>query len=270
MRSRWTAKAECSPIPPRCGDWITAENVRSRGPFTIPPSPQRHPVLIQAGQSGRGQLFAAKWAELVFVFYPNLAYGKKQYKAFKAAVANAGRDPASVYVAPAVYAVVGETRAIAEEKAHLIDALALPIDSLVLLSEVFNFDLGSKRIDEPFSDAEYAAISGAQSARDRVAQLSGNPNPTVNDFVKYSGRATVREIPMFSGTAKDVADEMESWFREDTCDGFMLAATHVPGAYEDFARMVVPELQRRGSFHMDYDGNTLRENLGIGRRSQRS
>ena len=67
-----------------------------------------------------------------------------------------------------------------------------------------------------------------------------------------------------------MADGLEEWFYAGACDGFVLSATHVPGAYEDFTRMVVPELQRRGSFHMDYDGNTLRENLGIGRRSQRS
>ena len=72
---------------------------RSRGPFSVPRSPQGHPVLIQAGQSGRGLSFAAKWAEVVFVVYHNLQDGKKEYAAFKAVVAAAGRDPARVHVA---------------------------------------------------------------------------------------------------------------------------------------------------------------------------
>ena len=56
---------------------------------------------------------------------------------------------------------------------------------------------------------------------------------------------------------------MEQWFKEGACDGFVLAPTHMPGSYEDFVRMVVPELQRRGLFRKDYEGETLRENLGL-------
>ena len=72
-------------------------------------------------------------------------------------------------------------------------------------------------------------------------------------------------MPLFVGSASDVADGLEEWFTSGACDGFVLAATHMPGAYEDFVRLVVPELQRRGLFHADYAGNTLRENLGLPR-----
>src|SRR6201997_283666 len=89
---------------------------QSRGPFSVPRSPQGHPGLIQAGQSGRGQEFAARWAELVFVIYHSLADGKREYAAFKEAVAAAGRDAAKVQVAPACYVCVGETEAAAQEK----------------------------------------------------------------------------------------------------------------------------------------------------------
>ncbi|MGA9952890.1 MAG: LLM class flavin-dependent oxidoreductase, partial [Bradyrhizobium sp.] len=64
---------------------------------------------------------------------------------------------------------------------------------------------------------------------------------------------------------KTVADKFEQWFTDGGCDGFVIAATHVPGTYEDFVRLVVPELQRRGLFHHDYEGETLRENLGLQR-----
>ena len=67
------------------------------------------------------------------------------------------------------------------------------------------------------------------------------------------------------GTAADVADHLEEWFTSEACDGFVISATHMPGAYEDFVRLVVPELQRRGLFQREYRGATLRENLGLPR-----
>ncbi|MGE0154318.1 MAG: LLM class flavin-dependent oxidoreductase [Reyranellaceae bacterium] len=236
---------------------------RSRGPFTVPRSPQGHPVLVQAGQSGRGKTFASRWGELIFVIFPNLAVGQKTYADFKQQVAAQGRDPHKVKLAPLIYAVPGETKTIAEDKAALIDNLAHPMDSLALLSEVLNFDFASKPMDEPFSEAELKSISGLQAIRDRVVNLSGKPNPTTRDFVKYSGRGTIREVPTFVGTPQSVADQMEEWFDGGACDGFVLGATHMPGAYEDFVRLVVPELQRRGVFRKEYPGTTLRDTLGL-------
>jgi FMN-dependent oxidoreductase (nitrilotriacetate monooxygenase family) len=233
---------------------------KSRGPFTVPRSPQGHPVIIQAGQSGRGREFASRWGELIFVIYPNLAVAKKQYADFKRMLTEKGR---AVSIAPAVYPVVAETQAEAEDKFALVDHLAQQIDSLALLSEVLNFDFASKPMDEPFTNDELKAISGLQAIRDRVVQLSGKLNPTVRDFVHFSGRGTLREMPTFVGSPSQVADQLEEWFCGGACDGFVVAATHVPGTYDDFVRLVVPELQRRGLFHSDYEGSTLRENLGL-------
>jgi len=241
------------------------EYFSSRGPFTVPRSPQGHPVLIQAGQSGRGLEFAARWGELVFVIHQNLDIARSATAKFRERVAALDRNPEEVKIAPAIYAVVGETHAIAEEKMAFIDELAKPIDSLTLLSEVLNFDFARKDIDEPFNADELARLSGLQMFRDRVIQLSGKANPTVRDFVRYSNRGTIREFPVFAGTPGEVADQMEEWFTSGACDGFVLAATHMPGAYEDFVRLVVPELQRRGLFRKDYEGTTLRENLHLPR-----
>ena len=70
---------------------------------------------------------------------------------------------------------------------------------------------------------------------------------------------------MFCGSPKDVADQLEEWFTAPACDGFVLAATSMPGTYEDFVRLIVPELQRRGLYQKEYKGTTLRENLGLAR-----
>src|ERR1700751_2049362 len=167
----------------------------SRGAFRVPRSPQGHPVLIQAGQSG-------------------------------------------------------------------VEATARDVDALVLLSEVLNYDFAKKPLDDPFSDEELAELS-FQGFRDRVIRHSANKNPTVRGFISVSGRGTVKEHPMFCGNPQQVADQMEEWFTAPACDGFVLAASNMPGAYDDVVRLLVPELQRRGLFQKEYAGPTLRDNLGL-------
>ena len=220
-----------------------------------------HPVVIQAGQSGRGRRFGAQWGEVIFVVYPNVEAGKREYAEFKADIARCGREPDHVKVTQLVNTVSAASKTEAEDKWAVIDKLPLEIDALSLLSEALNFDFATKGMDEPFSDAEIAAMSGLQGIRDRVLHASGKKNPTVREFIRFSGRGRVHN-PIVGGP-KEVADRLEQWFVERACDGFVVSATHVPGAYEDFVRFVVPELQRRGLFRKDYTGTTLRDNLGI-------
>src|SRR5499427_6970226 len=234
---------------------------RSRGPFTVPRSPQGHPVIIQAGQSGRGKRFGAQWGEVIFVVYPSIEIGKREHAEFKSDVAQLGRDPDHVHVTQLVTTVAAATKAEAEDKWAAIDKLPLEIDALSLLSEALNFDFARKGMDEPFTAEELEEMSGLQGIRDRVLRASGKKNPTVRDFVEISGRGRVHN-PVVGGP-KEVADRLEQWFSAPACDGFVLSATHVPGAYEDFVRFVVPELQRRGLFRREFEGTSLRENLGV-------
>ena len=241
------------------------QHFSARGPLTTPRPPQGHPVIIQAGQSERGRRFAARWGELLFVIFPT-SEGCKSYRDdLRSRAMAAGRDPDAVRVAPAVYVVAGESEKEAADKLAFIDGLARPVDSLALLSEVFNYDFSQHEPAEPLSNEVMASMTGLRGFLDRVIQLSGNPNPSLNDFIRWSGRGTLREFPVFTGTPAQVADQMEGWFASESCDGFVLAATHMPGAYEDFARLVVPELQRRGLFRRDYATGTLRDNLGLAR-----
>ena len=235
---------------------------RSRGPFTVPRSPQGHPVVIQAGQSGRGKQFSTRWGELIFVStHTSMEHGRQLYRELKDDVARQGRNPDHFSITPSAYVVCAETKAEAEDKMAFIETLATDEDALSLLSEAMNFDFASKGLDEPFTDNELANISGTQSMRDRVLRTSGITNPTPRDFVRYSHRA--RPNKPFVGGPKEVADGLEEWFTAPVADGFVLAATHVPGTYMDFVKHVVPELQRRGLYHKDYTGATLRENLGL-------
>ena len=235
----------------------------SRGPFTVPRSPQGHPVLIQAGQSGRGQRFAGAWGELIFVGYPNLEIGKKSYAELKALTVDAGRDPESLKIAHFIAPVVAATKDEAEDKRAVLENLPIEEDSLMLLSEVLNFDFGSKPLDIALSDEELESMSGMQTFRDRVIQGSGKANPSVRDFIEVTQRGRLGH-PVVGGP-REVADHMEEFFTSPACDGFVIGASYVPGSYEDFVEFVVPELQRRGLHHKDYSGATLRENLGLAR-----
>ncbi|MBS0641185.1 MAG: LLM class flavin-dependent oxidoreductase [Acetobacteraceae bacterium] len=235
---------------------------KSRGPFTVPRSKQGHPVLIQAGQSGRGKAFCSRWGELVFSGSPaTLEHGREIYKELRDGAAAFGRNPDHMKIAPSAYIITAASKMEAEDKMALVDTLATDEDALSLLSEAMNFDFGSKGIDEPFTDEELDNISGTQSMRDRVLRASGLRNPTPRDFVKFSHRA--RPNKPFVGGPKEVADGLEEWFTTGVCDGFVIAATHVPGAYMDVVQHVIPELQKRGLYPKDYKGTTLRENLGL-------
>jgi FMN-dependent oxidoreductase (nitrilotriacetate monooxygenase family) len=240
------------------GKWFTV-----RGPLTVPRSPQGRPAILQAGSSGRGREFAAEWADMIFTADPGLVVAQQHYRDQKERIAAAGRNPDDVKLLPMAYAVVGETQAIAEEKERLfLDAYVHPIASLALLSEVLNYDFAKHDLDDLVTDEMMGASSGIRGLAEGVRRHLDR-DVTVRDLAAH--RATLLQGPRFVGTAERVADQMQEWFTSGGCDGFVLAATHLPGAFEEFVRMVVPILQERGIFRREYAGPTLRDHLGIER-----
>ncbi|MET0664816.1 MAG: LLM class flavin-dependent oxidoreductase [Acidimicrobiales bacterium] len=241
------------------GDWFSV-----RGPLTVPRCPQGRPVLLQAGSSGRGQEFAAQWAELIFTGDPGIDVARSHYKGQKESIALAGRDPDEVKMLPMAYTVVGESTAHAQEREQLfLNDLVDPKASLTLLSELMNHDFSSMALDDPITDELIESVSGIRGLVQNLRKHIGGDTLTLADLAGH--RATLLQGPRFVGTATEVADQMQEWFEGDACDGFVIAATHVPGAYEDVVRLVVPELQRREVFREKYTGSTLREHLGIAR-----
>lgn len=233
---------------------------KTRGPFTVPRSPQGRPVIMQAGASGRGQKFAARWGELLFTAPPNLAAARKAYVSLKEACAANGRDPEHMKIAALGFPVAAATKSEAEDKRALYDTLPNEVDQLSLLSEALNYDFGQKGIDEPFTTEEMAGVSGMQTMRDRVVQ-AGYPNPTPRDFMNVTQRGRLNHA--WVGGPKEIADIMEEWFTTPACDGFVIGPSWLPGSFEDFVEHVVPELQRRGIYRKDYSGATLRDHLGL-------
>ena len=234
----------------------------SRGPLTVPRTPQGRPVILQAGSSGRGRDFASRWADVIFTGDPGLDVARSHYADQKARIADSGRDPASVKICPMAYAVIGESESHAKEREDMfLNDLVDPMASLTLLSELMNYDFAQHDLDDPVTDELIASVSGIRGLVQNLRAHIGGDTVTVRDLAGH--RATLLQGPRFVGTGAQVADQMEEWFTADACDGFVLAATHCPGSYEDFVRMVVPELQRRGLSRTSYQGTTLRDHLGL-------
>ncbi|MER5916691.1 LLM class flavin-dependent oxidoreductase [Streptomyces sp. NPDC001982] len=232
-----------------------------RGPLTVPRSPQGRPVILQAGSSGRGRDFASRWAELIFTGDPGIDVARSHYSDQKARIAESGRDPNSVKICPMAYIVVGESASQAQEREQMfLNDLVHPMASLTLLSELMNYDFAAHDLDDIVTDE---LISSTTGIRGLVENLRTHIGGTVRIRDLAGHRATLLQGPRFVGTATQVADQMEEWFTTGACDGFVLAATHFPGAFEDVVRMVIPELQRRGVFRKQYTGATLRDHLGL-------
>jgi FMN-dependent oxidoreductase (nitrilotriacetate monooxygenase family) len=241
------------------GEWFSV-----RGPLTVPRSPQGRPVLLQAGSSGRGRDFAARWAEVIFTGDPNIDVARNHYRDQKERIAEEGRDPDSVKMLPMAYTVVGESTGQAQEREQMfLHDFVDPMASLTLLSELMNYDFSDMALDAPITDELIGSVSGMRGLVQNLRTHIGGDTVTLADLAGH--RATLLQGPRFVGTGREVADQMEEWFTTDACDGFVIAATHAPGAYEDVVRLVVPELQHRGVFRDRYMGATLRENLGLAR-----
>ncbi len=239
------------------------QHFQSRGPLTVPRCPQGRPVIIQAGSSGRGREFASRWADLIFTNDHTFDLAKKHYDDQKARIADAGRDPSLVKVLPLVYVVPAETEAAAAEEEQLLLDIVDPMASLVLLGEVTNLDFSEFELDDPIPDSFLDRASGIRGFVDGIrAHLAGR-QLTLRDLASH--RATLRSSPRFVGTGTQIADEMEHWLTSGACDGFVIAATHLPGTFEDVVKHVTPELQRRGLLRTSYTGTTLRENLCLPR-----
>jgi FMN-dependent oxidoreductase (nitrilotriacetate monooxygenase family) len=240
------------------GKWFTV-----RGPLTVPRGPQGRPVLLQAGSSGRGRDFAARWAELIFTGDPDIDIARNHYKDQKERIGAGGRDPQSVKMLPMVYTVLGESHAQAEEREQMfLHELVDPLASLTLLSELMNYDFSGMALDAPITDELVESVSGIRGLVQNLRSHIGD-QVTLADLAGH--RATLLQGPRFVGTADEVADQMEHWMEAEACDGFVVAATHSPGAYEDVVQLVVPELQRREIFRREYTGATLRDTLGLPR-----
>ncbi len=227
---------------------------------------QGWPVIVQAGASEVGRQFAAEVAELVFGASSDLESGRRYYAGLKGRMQRAGRNPDHLKVLPGCFVVVGDSEAEAREKKERLDALVHPDSGIATLSVLLGVDASGFELDAPLP--KMPATNASQSSRAKLTQLSRDEGKTVRQLAqRVGGSFGVLEMV---GTPGQVADQMEAWLHGGACDGFNIMSPYLPGGLDEFAERVVPELQRRGIFRTEYEGTTLRENLGLPRPANRN
>jgi FMN-dependent oxidoreductase (nitrilotriacetate monooxygenase family) len=231
-----------------------------RGPLNIARPVQGWPVIVQAGASEPGRQLAAETAELVFAAASNLADGKRFYADVKGRMDQLGRERDNLKILPGAFVVVGETVADAREKRERLDSLVHFDSSIASLSIALGHDISHCDPEGPLP--EIPPSNASQTSRDRVVALAKREGLNVRQLAQrlggFSGLA-------FVGTPRTIADEMEAWLVEEGSDGFNVMFPYLPEGLDDFVDKVIPELQRRGLFRREYEGTTLRENLGLPR-----
>jgi N-acetyl-S-(2-succino)cysteine monooxygenase len=225
-----------------------------RGPLNVGPLPQVHAIVVQAGASEQGRELAAETADIVYAVHASKPMAQAFYADLKRRLDRYGRSADDLKILPALRPVVGRTAAEARAKYDQLQELV----GLARLNQSFG-DLSGYPLDGPvpldkLGPAELRSISTQLMERVR------RQKPTIREL--YQEVAGMGGFCLI-GTPTEIADVMQDWFEQDACDGFNITPTHLPGGCEDFVEMLTPELQRRGLLRTQYEGRTLRENLGL-------
>ena len=235
-----------------------------RGPLNVARPIQGWPVIVQAGASEAGRQLAAETAEVIFASARDIADAREFYVDVKARMARLGRSPDHMKILPGCLVVVGDTIAEAREKRARLDSLVHYDSAIASLSIALGHDASRFDPDGPLPDIpeSNASVSG----RERTIALARRENLTVRQLAQrlggYGGLSMV-------GTPASIADAMQEWLETEASDGFNIMFPFLPQGLDDFVDRVVPELQRRGIFRREYEGRTLRENLGLPRIANR-
>jgi alkanesulfonate monooxygenase len=235
-----------------------------RGPLNIARPIQGWPVIVQAGASEAGRQFAAEVAEVIFAGAGDLAGGRALYADIKGRMVKLGRNPDHLKILPGAFVVVGDSLDEAKEKRARLDSLVHYDSAIASLSIALGTDASKFDPDGPLPDIPESNAS--QSGRARTIALAQRENLTVRQLAQRLGGYAG---PALLGTPEIIADQMEEWLTTNACDGFNIMFPYLPGGVDDFVERVVPELQRRGLFRNEYEGKTLRENLGLPRPENR-
>ena len=253
---RFADPARVSRVPERAGA------ARSRGPITLPQSPQGHPVLMQAGSSPRGRAFAARWAEVVFAI-GDTEEGMRALRdeLRERAHIDHGRRPDDILVLQGIQPIVGWTDADAEARLVGLRDRIDPGDALRKLARLLHADASIWDPAAPAVEvlAAHRGATGSAGFEDMLASVSSRRSFTVGDLAIEQALNQLHPQP--AGSPATIADRLEHLFRSGAADGFVVMPALYHSSFEDFVSGVVPELQRRGLFRTQYAGATLREHL---------
>jgi FMN-dependent oxidoreductase (nitrilotriacetate monooxygenase family) len=239
------------------------EFFKIRGPLNVPRPPQGYPVHVQAGASDDGKAFAARYGEMIFVTPMGLAPAQATYKEIKEKAASYGRDPDQIKIMPGLAPVIGKTEAEAKEKfEELQSLLSVPVTLNILGMRMGGMDLTGLNVDEPLPEG-LEVTPRTRRQYGTMLEHTRKEGLTLRQLaLKQSGSLAGLSV---HGSVEQIADMMEEWFRSGACDGFNLQPATFPGVFRDVVELLIPELRRRGLFRSEYEGKTLRANLGLSR-----
>jgi len=237
---------------------LKGKHIATEGLLDLPRPIQGYPVIVQAGNSDAGREFAARVAEMSYCSATSLGVAQEFYADVKGRMAKYGRAEDQLKITPGLSVVVAESDQEAQDKFNELQQL---VD--VSNVEFGGFDLSAYPVDGPLPDLPYVAPENGKGRFQQQLELARRENLSIRQLVLRFrvARGHLQAI----GSVKTVADVMEQWFVERGADGFNVVPPYLPSGFEDFTRLVVPELQRRGLFRKEYEGRTYRENLGLDR-----
>jgi FMN-dependent oxidoreductase (nitrilotriacetate monooxygenase family) len=236
-----------------------------RGPLNVARPVQGWPVIVQAGASEAGRQLAAETAEVVFSGANNLCDAQEYYRDVKRRMQACGRDGDLLKILPGAFVVIGDTVAEARDKKARLDGLVHHDSGLATLSVLLGTDVSGMDLDGPLP--QIPESNASRTGRQKLVDMARQDNLTVRQLARYVG-GSFSSLEII-GTPQTIADAMEEWFDARGCDGFNVMFPYLPAGLDEFVDKVVPELQRRGLFRREYEGKTLRENLGLPRPENR-
>jgi FMN-dependent oxidoreductase (nitrilotriacetate monooxygenase family) len=228
------------------------ERYKVDGPHLPSPSPQRSPLLFQAGSSPAGREFAARHAEAAFITAPNPTLAGEMIRDVRARAERNGRHGDDIIFLQGLTAVVGNTEEDAKRKARELDAYVSDEGLLAHVSGAVGVDFGMMPPDTPLSQVEGPGQQGV--VKDAIAAAAGGREATIADFARMT-----RGLRLI-GTPEQIADELAIWAAQGV-GGFNLIPMLLPGSFADFIDHVAPVLRARGLMQRDYAPGTLREKL---------
>lgn len=223
-------------------------------------SPQGRPVMVQAGASDVGKDLAAHTADVVFSAAQTLQEAQAFYADVKARLPKFGRSADDLKIMPGVSPIVGETESEAQAKYDALQELIPDQVGVALLASYLSIkDLSNHPLDGPLPDMPQT--DGIQSRQQLIIDLGKRENLSIRQLARHFAGA--RGHWQLIGTPVQIADALEERFCGGAADGFNVMPPLFPTGLQDFTTLVVPELRRRGLFRENYEGRTLRENLGV-------
>lgn len=272
VQKLWDSWDEGSVIVDReSGEWLDRTKLHTvdhkgeffdvRGPINMPPSPQGRPMLFQAGSSGPGMELGSSVGDGIYTAQPLKDPSMEFYAKFKKMVEDKGRNPEEVKILPGILPILGTTEAEAEDLADELGRHVHLENGRSQVAADLKMDLSSLDFDDRIPEDWFSDDPKLGSRYQIYRRKSVDQEMTLRELIVDLARSTGHQ--WMAGTASQVADRMVDWFEDRACDGFNLNSPYNPGGFKLICDLLIPELQNRGYFREEYEGTTLRENLGL-------